>query len=191
MKKAIKNVVLYLGVILLPVGILIWAKATGQMAYSEYVFPTSTLPLNEKVRVATQRFRAINVALAEGYKQSGPCIDGRGAGARGVYFLRTDRVADGVLKADAPEALIYQAMPSGAWRLVGAEYIKIAREWESRELDGRPPSLDGSLLKLIGAPNRFGLPAFYELHVWVSAGDPPASFADPNMHETCDLLLGD
>jgi hypothetical protein len=191
MNNAIKNVILYVGVILLPVAILIGAKTTGQMDYSEYLSPASSTPFKDRVRDATLRFRDIDVAYAEGYRQSGPCVGGRGSGARGVYFLRTDRVADGSFAVDAPEALIYEPLPGGAMRLVGVEFIELAGDWESRNADGGPPLLDGSRLTLIGAPNRFALPAFYEMHVWVSENAPPAGFGDPNMHVTCDLLLGD
>jgi hypothetical protein len=191
MKESIKTLLLYLGVILLPVGILIGAAVSGQIGVSEYVPPISNMtPLKEKVRKAT-RFREIDAALAEGYRQGPPCVSGFGAGATEVRFLQADRIADGVLSVEAPEALIYEPMPGGAMRLVGVEFIEIARDWESRNPDGSPPSLDGNLLNLVGAPNRFGLPAFYELHVWVREDRPQESFAVWNTRVTCDAQLGD
>jgi hypothetical protein len=41
-------------------------------------------------------------------------------------------------------------------------------------------------MNLIGEPNRFGLPAFYELHVWAWEDNPKGTFADWNTHVTCD-----
>ena len=41
-------------------------------------------------------------------------------------------------------------------------------------------------MNYIGAPNRYGLPAFYELHVWAWENNPKGSFADWNTHVTCD-----
>jgi hypothetical protein len=75
MKDSMKNLLVYLGVILLPVSILIGTAVSGQMGVSEYLPPVSnTTPLKEKVRKATTRFREIDVALAEGYKQGPPCV---------------------------------------------------------------------------------------------------------------------
>jgi hypothetical protein len=48
------------------------------------------------------------------------------------------------------------------------------------------PALEGNLLNYFGEPNRFGLPAFYELHVWAWEHNPMGRFADWNTHVTCD-----
>jgi len=46
--------------------------------------------------------------------------------------------------------------------------------------------IECNLLNYVGEPNRFGLPAFYELHVWAWEHNPMGSFADWNTHVTCD-----
>jgi hypothetical protein len=46
--------------------------------------------------------------------------------------------------------------------------------------------LDGNLMNLVGFPNRFGLPAFYELHVWAWEDNPKGNFSDWNTHVTCE-----
>jgi hypothetical protein len=97
-------------------------------------------PLKEMVRNATTRFREIDAALAEGYRQGPRGVSGSGAGATQVRFLQADRIADGVLSVEAPEALIYEPMPGGAMRLVGVGFIEIARDWEFRNPDGSRPS---------------------------------------------------
>ena len=48
------------------------------------------------------------------------------------------------------------------------------------------PALDGHLLNFVNAPNRYGLPAFYEIHVWAWEHNPVGSFADWNTHVSCD-----
>jgi len=146
---------------------------------------TGSATLLEKVRAATARFRDINVALAEGFVQGTPCVSGPDFGAMGVHFVLPSRIAGGVLSADEPEALIYEPLQGGAFRLVGVEFIVIATTWTQRHPDGSPPELEGHLLNLIDAPNRFGLPAFYELHVWGWEDNPVGSFADWNTHVTC------
>jgi len=46
--------------------------------------------------------------------------------------------------------------------------------------------LEGHLMNFVDAPNRYGLPAFYELHVWAWEHNPVGSFADWNTQVSCD-----
>ena len=75
--------------------------------------------LIDKVRRATARFRDINVAIAEGWVPATPCVSGPDTGAMGVHFVLAARLGDGVVKAEKPEALIYEPLPDGEMRLVG------------------------------------------------------------------------
>jgi hypothetical protein len=152
---------------------------------------TARSPLIEKVRAATARFREINVAISEGWVQGTPCVSGPDAGAMGVHFVMPSRINNFVLQADQPQALIYEPLPGGAFRLVGVEFIVLSSVWLGQP-DGATstPALEGDLLNYIGAPNRFGLPAFYELHVWAWEDNPKGSFADWNTHVTCEKQAG-
>jgi len=123
-------------------------------------------PLVDKVRVATAKYLDINAALHEGWTQATPCVSGPSSGAMGVHFIMPSRVGDGTLNANEPESLIYEPMPSGAMRLVGVEFIVIAADWAKLHPEGGAPSVDGHLTNYVGEPNRYGLPAFHELHVW-------------------------
>ena len=143
-------------------------------------------PLIDKVRAATARFVDVNVARAEGWIAGTPCVSGPNSGAMGVHFLLLSRLFDGVLNANEPEALIYEPMPNGALRLVGVEFIVVASDWALRHPDGSTPALEGHLTNYVGAPNRYGLPAFYELHVWAWEHNPNGSFADWNTQVSCD-----
>jgi hypothetical protein len=145
-----------------------------------------TSPLIEKVRAATARFKDISVAISEGWVQGTPCVSGPDTGAMGVHFVQPARIAAGVLKADEPEALIYEPLANGAFRLVGVEFIVLANVWQKQHPAGDTPALEGDLLNYIGAPNRYGLPAFYELHVWAWEHNPKGSFADWNTAVSCD-----
>jgi hypothetical protein len=42
----------------------------------------------------------------------------------------------------------------------------------------------------VGAPNRYGLPAFYELHVWAWKTNPSGMFADWNPRVSCEEFVG-
>jgi hypothetical protein len=142
-------------------------------------------PLVEKVRSATARYTDLNVAIAEGFVPATPCVSGPDTGAMGVHFVLPARITSGVLNAEQPEALIYEPMSNGSMRLVGVEFIVLSSVWASKNPDS-VPALDGNLLNYIGAPNRFGLPAFYELHVWAWEHNPKGSFADWNTLVTCE-----
>jgi hypothetical protein len=148
---------------------------------------TARSPLIDKVRAATARFKDINVAMSEGWVQGTPCVSGPDTGAMGVHFVMPIRINKFVLQADQPQALIYEPLPGGAFRLVGVEFIVLAGVWLGQPNGATStPALEGDLLNYIGAPNRFGLPAFYEMHVWAWEDNPKGSFADWNTHVTCE-----
>jgi hypothetical protein len=149
-------------------------------------FEPAMSPLVDKVRMATARYLDIQVAKDEGWVPGTPCVSGPNSGAMGVHYILPARVGDGALKASEPEALIYEPMPSGALRLVGVEFIVLAPDWERLHPEGGTPSVDGHLTHYVGAPNRYGLPAFYELHVWAWENNPNGSFADWNTRVSCD-----
>jgi hypothetical protein len=80
-----------------------------------------------------------------------------------------------------PQALIYEPQANGELKLVGVEFIILASV-----LPPNPaPQVDGHLMLFIDGPNRYGLPAFYELHVWAWRDNPEGSFVDWNDHVTC------
>jgi hypothetical protein len=142
-------------------------------------------PLIDKVHSATARYVELNVALAEGFVPATPCVSGPDTGAMGVHFVLPSRISAGVLNAEQPEALIYEPMANGAMRLVGVEFIVLESVWAAKNPAGSVPALDGNLLNYIAAPNRFGLPAFYEIHVWAWESNPKGSYADWNTQVTC------
>lgn len=103
--------------------------------------------------------------------------------AMGVHYVNGNLVGDGEIDASRPEALIYE--PSADWlRLVGVEFIVDAATWTAHH--NSPPVLEGQTSNLINSPNRFGLPAFYELHVWAWRDNPNGAFVDWNKRVTCE-----
>lgn len=136
-------------------------------------------PLVQKVRKATAKYRDINVALSAGYVPGTPCVSGPNSGAMGVHLINSALLGKEV-DAETPEALIYEPLPDGRMRLVGVEIITFAADWV-----GEVPVLDGHLLHYVGAPNRYGIPAFYEIHVWAWRNNPDGAFADWNPRVSC------
>lgn len=106
----------------------------------------------------------------------------------GIHFANGGLVGDGALDAMHPEALLYEPK-DGKLQLVGVEYIVIADDWNAHHQT--PPVLMGQLFNYSGAPNRFGIPAFYELHVWAGKNNPAGVFADWNPRVSCEEYVGD
>jgi hypothetical protein len=83
-------------------------------------------------------------------------------------------------------------MANGGMRFVGVEFIVKVKHWVEKHPDGSTPDVDGHLTHLVPAPNRYGLEAFYELHVWAwENNNPTGNFADWNMKVACDKQPGD
>lgn len=146
-------------------------------------------PLVEKVRAATRRYRDVSVAIAEEWVPATPCVSGPNEGAMGVHYVLLPRLGDGMLNAEEPEALIYEPLPNGGLRLVGVEFIVFAKDWHDRN-GAAAPNLDGHLMHYVGAPNRYGLDPFYEIHVWAWERNPRGHFADWNTDVTCNRQPG-
>jgi hypothetical protein len=160
-------------------------NAAGFNDQAQHASQSDRGPLVDKVRRATARYKDINVALNEGWVPATPCVSGPNSGAMGVHFVKPERIGDGVLRADKPEALIYEPMSNGSMRLVGVEFIELAEVWDASS-GGKQPVLEGHLLNLVSGPNRYALPAFYEIHVWAWEHNPSGSFADWNNQVSCD-----
>ena len=150
-------------------------------------------PLVDKVTHNNQQFWDVNVAMSQGWVPAIPCVSGPNEGAMGVHFLKPpktkydiDPVADGILDGANPEALIYEPVGNGYLRLVGVEFIQLAGDWTTRHPEGGVPTVEGHLMNYVPEPNRYGLPAFFELHVWAFEENPRGSFADWNTHVKCD-----
>jgi hypothetical protein len=139
--------------------------------------------LVELVRIATQQFIDVNAAVAANYHPYLGCVSGPDHGAMGVHYVNLDLVGDGELDASRPEALIYEPWDGGL-RLVGVEFIVDAATWLAHH--SAPPVLEGQTFQFIDSPNRYGLPAHYELHVWAWRHSPNGAFVDWNTRVTCE-----
>jgi hypothetical protein len=140
------------------------------------------------VRKATAKFRKLEVAQAAGYgllKDAAgiACIDNPGVGGMGVHYVQGDLVGDDKVRATQPEALVYEPLPNGRMRLVALEYVVFQSAWDATH--SRPPRLFGERFELVPEGNRYGLPAFYELHAWVWKHNPRGFFDDWNPRVTC------
>jgi hypothetical protein len=140
------------------------------------------------VRESTARFADVAVAEAEGYTLQFGCVSGPDSGAMGLHYVNGPLVMDGELDAARPEIVIYEPAANGRVRLIGADYLVLADAWHAKH--DSPPQLMGQLLHLFEAPNRFGLPAFYTLHVWAWKDNPTGTFVNWHSKVSCDGFSG-
>jgi hypothetical protein len=140
------------------------------------------------VRESTERFHNVSVAEAEGYALQFGCVSGESAGAMGLHYVNGSLVNGGVVDATRPQIVIYEATSNGRLRLIGADYLVLADTWNAKH--SSPPELMGQLFHLFDAPNRFGLPAFYTLHVWAWKDNPNGAFVNWHPNVSCESFTG-
>lgn len=140
--------------------------------------------LIQAVRKATEPFLDVNNVPAE-YGPVLGCVTGPEEGAMGVHFVNPALLMNATLDPAQPEALIYE-FKNGSARLAGVEFIVFASVWHENHGPNDPPVLEGQLLHFVDSPNRFGLPAHYELHVWAWRDNPKGAFVDWNTRVSCE-----
>src|SRR4051794_7079529 len=150
-------------------------------------------PTTAGAKAATAKYHDLSVTKHAGYgllkdKQGIACIamppmPGMAAGAMGVHFAKGEYVGDGKIEPLEPEALVY-APTGGTLRLAALEYVVLQAAWKAHHAS--PPALFGHRFTLTPAGNRFGLPAFYSLHVWLWKHNPAGEFSmwNPEVHCT-------
>ncbi len=151
-------------------------------------------PLVQAVRNATAQYQS---APPKTYTPALGCVSGSDHGAMGVHYVNGEfngeTLSNGQLDPTRPQALIYEPQPNGGMKLVAVEFIIFA---SALPAGAPPPEVDGHLMLYIdgpstarpdASPNRYGLPGFYELHVWAWRANPQGSFVDWNDHVSCAL----
>ena len=138
---------------------------------------TDSNPLMDHVRAANARFKDVKAAVAEGYAPI-PCTSGIDGGAMGVHYVNAKYLQDETPDIKRPQAVMYEPTADGKMKLIAVEYIT----------SKGPAELQGHLFSFTGAPNRYGLGPFYELHVWAWKANPTGAFADMNPDVSCDAV---
>jgi hypothetical protein len=156
------------------------------------------------VRSSTAKYRSLTVAEKAGYSILADtagitCIAEPGMGAMGVHYVKGALVKDPAVDAKEPEALVYAPDGHGGLHLAALEYVVIQGDWNARQIppaslsaaagtheSTAPPMLFGHQFNFTDAPNRYGLPPFYSLHVWLWKDNPAGTVEmwNPSVH--CD-----
>jgi hypothetical protein len=142
----------------------------------------------DALRAATEGMHSIAAAEQHGYAlltdvKGIACIDMPGMGAMGVHWANSKLVGNAAIVPTAPEAMVYAPMPDGTLQLAAVEYVVVKQAWDATHK--RPPKLFGATFNFTPAPNRYGLPPFYSLHVWLWAHNPAGMFAMWNPRVSC------
>jgi hypothetical protein len=192
----------------MPVNLFVAAFA-ALAATSANPAPAPGEPELAEVRAAAERFRDINVALAEGYISPEPsCETAEGMGqpaergAMGIHYFRPDllgitappnpRVNGTGVHTDfrQPAILIYEPQADGSMELVAVENLVFEASWRAAGHDG-PPTFHG-----IDYDHMADDPAtqldeahhfepHFDRHVWLFRDNPEGVFTPFNPNVSC------
>lgn len=140
------------------------------------------------VRESTERFKDVRVAQNEGYALMFGCVTGPDSGAMGLHYVNGDILSRNELDPTRPQIVIYEPQSDGTLRLIGADFIVFAEDWDKKNQG--PPQLMGQLFHYFESPNRFGLPPFYTLHVWAWKDNPNGAFVNWHPNVSCQHFSG-
>ena len=172
--------------------------------------PASAEPTLDQVRAATERFRDVKVALAEGYVRDpmdhcvvAPDI-GRPAadGAMGVHYIRMDligvsgppnpRISGTGTHTDftKPAILLYEPRADGSLELVGVENLVFKSAWAAAG-NTQPPVYQGvawnSMEDDPATPVDEGhmFTPHFDRHVWLYRENPKGIYEQFNTNVSC------
>ena len=140
------------------------------------------------VRESTERYKDVSAAEADGYALQFGCVSGPDSGAMGLHYVNGDLVNRGEVDVKYPQIVIYEPTPNGKPKLTGADFLVLAEAWDKKNQG--PPELMGQLFHYFEFPNRFGLPAFYTLHVWAWKDNPNGAFVNWHPNVSCEQFRG-
>lgn len=172
-------------------------------------------PTLDEVRVATERFRDVKVALAEGYVrdpanicETAPMM-GRPAslGAMGIHFFRPDllgitappnpRVDGNGTHTDfrKPAILIYEPQADGSLELVAVENLVFQKSWHAAGNAALPTFQGVEYDRMQDDPNTrvdeaHMFAPHYDRHVWLYRDNPNGVFAPFNPNVSCAADTG-
>jgi hypothetical protein len=153
-------------------------------------------------RSSTAKYHSLSVAKKAGYSilagSAGfRCLAEPGMGATGMHYVKDELLKDPAIDAKEPEALVYAPDGHGGLHLAALEYVVIQGDWNAHHIPPAslsvkthesiaPPMLFGHEFNFTDAPNRYGLPPFYSLHVWLWKENPAGTLEMWNPNVRCD-----
>ncbi len=193
-----------------------WLKTPGSVALALLVAGCNTAaaePTLDEIKQAAERYRDVEVAIAEGYTTDNKCVTGEMLGhpaedgAMGLHYVRRDllglpgkpppgkpagRVSGTGTYNDfgKPAMLVYEPQADGSLDLVAVENLVFAAAWHAKHGD-KPPQYRGTPFVLLkdnastGLDEAHGWEPHYELHAWVFRNNPAGMHAQFNPTVSC------
>lgn len=166
-------------------------------------------PSLEEVRAVAERYRDVNVAIAEGYTTDNKCVTAEmlgfpaSMGAMGLHYVRRDVLGlpakpSGRVKGTGthtdfrhPAMLVYEPQPDGSLDLVAVENLVFASAWHETAGNQAPPKFHGRTYPLLRdnpstkIDEAHGWEPHYEQHLWVLRDNPNGAYSPFNPRVTC------
>lgn len=150
----------------------------------------------DALRAATDKYKDVNVALAEGYipDPSGHCVSASAEGlpaewgGMGLHYLNPAllQLTAGEPRVDGmgthtdfmqPAILLYEPQPDGSLQLVGIENLVFEAAWKAAGHDS-PPMINGRMWDHMAdngatpGDEAHGFMPHYDQHVWLQRDNP-------------------
>jgi hypothetical protein len=172
-------------------------------------------PSLAEIRRATEKYRDIEVAIAEGYMRdpANMCETAemmgqpKEMGAMGIHYFRPDllgitappnpRVDGAGTHTDFlnPAILIYEPQADGSLELIAVENLVFAKSWKEAGNDA-PPSFHGIAYDTMrndpatAVDEAHNFEPHHDRHVWLYRENPNGVFAQYNPRVTCEHHTG-
>lgn len=129
------------------------------------------------LRRVTARYHDVDAAIADGFVFFHPCEVRPGEGAVGALYVHFDRLLDGEIRPELPDALVYEPARNGEGKpkLVAVEFAIPYALWSGDD----PPNYLGADFQ---PEDEYGV---FGLHVWVWRNNPDGMFAEANPRVSC------
>lgn len=171
-------------------------------------------PTLAEIRAATEKYRDINVALAEGYILPAEMCDTaemmgmpKELGAMGVHYIRPDLLGitappnprvDGTstyTDFSKPAVLIYEPQADGSLELVAVENLVFEKSWKAAGNDAPPSFHNVAFDAMSDDPSTtldeaHNFMPHFDRHVWLYRENPNGIFAQYNPNVTCEHYAG-
>ncbi len=169
----------------------------------------------EEIRAATEKYRDVEVALADGYMRDPtdmcvtPGVEGlpKQLGGMGIHFFRPDLLGITAVEPRVtgvgthqdfrqPGILVYEPQEDGSLELVAVENLIFAEGWHAAGHEGPPEYMGNQYYHLVDNPETpvdeaHGFEPHYELHLWLYRENPSGPFSPFNPRATCDHHAGE
>ena len=162
------------------------------------------------LRAATEKYKDVNVALADGYipDPAGHCVSAAAEGlppewgAMGIHYLNPAalKITAGEPRVDGmgthtdfmkPAILLYEPQADGSLELVGVENLVFEKAWRGMGHDG-PPMLNGRHWDHMAdnpdtdIDEAHGFMPHFDQHVWLFRDNPSGVLMPFNPNVSCD-----